>query len=123
MATLKISVQKQRKDGTWQVYIRVTHHGEHRYIRTDKIVWGKGINPKTKEVKDPFVIQQLSSDIVKYMDMLNKRNISNWTIDDVISFLKSGDEDISFSDFCRKIYPRYAGCRTSEKCQELRNGH
>lgn len=27
MASLKICVQKQRKDGTWPVYIRVTHRG------------------------------------------------------------------------------------------------
>ncbi|WP_305384596.1 hypothetical protein [uncultured Duncaniella sp.] len=102
MATLKICVQKQRTDGTWPVYIRVTHKSRHGYIKTDKKVWGKGINPKTKEIKAPFVIQQLSINVVDYMERLNKRNISSWTLKEVIAFLKSGDEEISFSDYCRK---------------------
>lgn len=102
MATLKICVQKQRTDGTWPVYIRVTHKSRHGYIKTDKHVWGKGINPKTKEIKDAFVIQQLSINVVDYMERLNKRNISNWTLEEIIAFLKSGDEEISFSDYCRK---------------------
>lgn len=103
MATLKICVQKQRSDGTWPVYIRVTHKGRHGYIRTDKKVWGKGINPKTKEIKDPFVIQQVSISLVDYMERLNKRNVANWTLEEVIEFLKSGNEEISFSDYCRKF--------------------
>jgi len=103
MATLKFCVQKQRADGTWAVYIRVTHKGRHGYIKTDKHVWGKGINPKTREIKDPFVIQQVSITVVDYMERLNKRNISNWTLEEVMSFLKTGDEEISFSDYCRKF--------------------
>lgn len=102
MATLKICVQKQRKDGTWPVYIRVTHRNRVGYINTGKKVWGKGINPKTKEVKDPFVIQQVSITVVDYMDRLNRRDISNWTLEEVLSFLKSGNEEISFSEFARK---------------------
>ena len=102
MANFKICVQKQKKDGTWPVYIRVTHKGKLNYIKTDKFVWGKGINPKTKEIKDPFVIQQVSITVVDYMERLNKRKISDWTLEEVIAFLKTGDEDISFSDYCRK---------------------
>lgn len=50
-------------------------------IKTDKHVWGKGINPKTKEIKDAFVIQQVSITVVDYMERLNKRNISGWTLE------------------------------------------
>ena len=67
MASLKICVQKQRKDGYWPVYIRITHRGKQGYIKTDKMVVGKGINPKTKEIKDAFVIQQVSINVVDYM--------------------------------------------------------
>lgn len=31
------------------------------------MVVGKGINPKTKEIKDAFVIQQVSINVVDYM--------------------------------------------------------
>lgn len=87
MATLKICVQKQRSDGTWPVYIRVTHKSRHGYIKTDKHVWGKGINPKTKEIKDAYVIQQLSITVVDYMERLNKRNTSGWSMEEVMSCL------------------------------------
>lgn len=51
MATLKICVQKQRNDGFYPVYIRVTHHRGISYIRTDKMASTKTINKKTKEIK------------------------------------------------------------------------
>ena len=84
-------------------------------IKTDKHVWGKGINPKTKEIKDAFVIQQVSIDVVDYMEGLNKRNISSWTLEEVIAFLKSSDEEISFSDYCRKYI------RSMQDAEQVRN--
>ena len=42
MATFKVIVQKQRNDGFWPVYIRITHNRGVKYIRTDKIVDSKG---------------------------------------------------------------------------------
>ena len=50
MATFKVVVQKQRNDGFYAVYIRVTHNRGVKYLRTDKIVDAKGINKKNKEV-------------------------------------------------------------------------
>ncbi|MDE5868930.1 MAG: site-specific integrase, partial [Muribaculaceae bacterium] len=102
MALFKMCVQKQRKDGTWPVYIRVTHRGGVGYIKTDKLVFGKGINIKTKEIRDSYVNQQVSIDIVNYIELLNKRDTSQWSVKEVIDFLKNGNEEISFSDFCRK---------------------
>ena len=49
MATFKVVVQKQRNDGFYAVYIRVTHNRGVKYLRTDKIVDAKGINKKNKE--------------------------------------------------------------------------
>ena len=72
----------------------VLHKGKHGYIKTDKKVWGKGINPKTREIRDPFVIQQVSISVVDYMEKLNKRNISNWTLDDVMAWRQSGEKAI-----------------------------
>ena len=49
MATFKVIVQKQRNDGFWPVYIRITHNRGVKYIRTDKIVDSKGVDKKNRE--------------------------------------------------------------------------
>ena len=63
MATFKTCVQKQRSDGFYPVYIRVTHNRKSSYIKTDKRVDKKGLT-RTGEVKDPFVLS-FCSDIIK----------------------------------------------------------
>ena len=50
MATFKTCVQKQRSDGFYPVYIRVTHNRKSSYIKTDKMVDKKGLT-RTGEVK------------------------------------------------------------------------
>lgn len=51
MATFKVIVQKQRNDGFWPVYIRITHNRGVKYIRTDKIVDSKGVDKKTERLR------------------------------------------------------------------------
>lgn len=106
MATFKITIQKQRSDGFWPVYIRVVHHSKPSYIKTDKIVDDKGINKKTKEVKDPFVRKDLDFIITDYINRLNKFNIDNWTVQDVVRFLKEGTSDVCFSDYAREYHTK-----------------
>lgn len=101
MATLKICVQKQRKDGYYPVYIRVTHCRKIVFMKTDKVVSKKGLT-RSGEVKDPFVLEILNRTVVDYMNRLNKVNVENWTVDEVVNFLRTGDEEISFSDYARK---------------------
>lgn len=101
MATLKICVRSKRSDGFYPVYIRVTHHRELAYIKTDKMVNDKGIM-KNKEVKDPYVVGLLSPVIIDYMERLNKKDIRNWNAKEVSDFLVSGDDDIDFSEYARK---------------------
>lgn len=105
MATLKICVRSKRSDGFYPVYIRVTHHRELAYIKTDKMVNDKGIT-KTKEVKDPYVVGLLSPVIIDYMERLNKKDIRNWSAKEVSDFLVSGDDDIDFSEYARKHIDR-----------------
>ena len=47
--TFKVWVypQKRRKDGLWQVYIRVTHNRKVGYIKTDKMVSISGLSSKS----------------------------------------------------------------------------
>lgn len=51
MATFKVVVQKQRNDGFYAVYIRVTHNRGVKYLRTDKIVDAKASTRRTKRLK------------------------------------------------------------------------
>ena len=102
MATFRITVQKQRTDGYWPVYIRVIHHRGSVFMKTDKMVDNKGIVKSTKEVKDPFVRKSLDILIADYIDRLNKIDTSTWTVQDVVQYLKEGTSDVCFSDYARQ---------------------
>lgn len=43
MPTFRITVQKQRTDGLWPVYIRVTHNRKITYIKTTKMTMPENI--------------------------------------------------------------------------------
>lgn len=102
MATFKITLQKQRTDGYWPVYIRVIHQRQIAYIKTDKMVDNKGIVKSTKEIKDPFVRKSLDIIITDYIDRLNKVDSSTWSVQEVVQFLKDGTSDLCFSDYARQ---------------------
>ena len=104
MATLTICVRKQRKDGFWPVYIKVIHNRKPAYIKTAKIVNDAGL--KRGEVRDPFVLESLSRRIVEYAERLNRKDIERWTVRQVVDFLLTADEDVSFSDYARKHISR-----------------
>lgn len=103
MASFKPTIRYKRPDGYYSVYIRVTHNRKTSYIKTDKIVDAKGFT-KSKDIKDPFVLQSMSILISKYVEMLNKTDISSWSVNEVIEYLKSGTQDISFSEYARKYH-------------------
>lgn len=102
MATFKITVQKQRADGYWPVYIRVIHHRESAFMKTDKMVDSKGIVKSTRDIKDPFVRKSCDILITDYIDRLNKVDTSTWTVQEVVKFLKEGTADVCFSDYARE---------------------
>lgn len=107
MAILTVCVNKQRKrkDGCYSVYIRVAHNGKSVYIPTDKVVCGKGLS-SSLEVVDPFVLKPLSSQIVTWLDALNRQDTSAWTARQVAEFLKNLNEDLSFSEYARRHIDR-----------------
>ena len=105
MTTFKACVQKERKDGFFPVYIRVTHRRTTQYIKTDKMVTRKELT-KSNEIKDPFVLQFCTQRILGYNEKLNKVNIEHWTAKEVADFLMKEDEDICFSDYARKHIDR-----------------
>lgn len=101
MATFKICAPKMRKDGFYPVYIRVIHRRNSGFIKTDKMVDKKGLS-RTGDIKDTFVLSYCSERVNSYLERLNKEDIENWTIKDVISFLEKGEDDVCFSDYARK---------------------
>lgn len=105
MATFRACVQKERKDGFFPVYIRVTHRRTTQYIKTDKMVTRKELT-KSGEIKDPFVLQSCSQRILECNGKLNKVDIGHWTAKEVVEFLIRGSEDICFSDYARKHIDR-----------------
>lgn len=102
MATLKAEVQGKRKDGTYLVYIRVTHNRRNSYLKTPWVVMENGVVRGKKEICDTYVCQQTSKLIEHYYQLLNQTDTQNWTLQEVVEYLKSGTEDISFTDFARK---------------------
>lgn len=100
MATFKPTVRGERRDGFMQVYIRVTHRKRHGYIKTDKMITRKELT-KTNEIKDPFVQNYCTKRIMEFNDRLNRKDISQWTVAEVVEYLLKGNEDLCFSDYAR----------------------
>lgn len=105
MANFKAVVRGVRKDGFMQVYIRVTHNRTHGYIKTDKMITRKEID-KSGEIKDAFVMNYCMERIKEYNERLNRKEIGNWSVSEVVEFLKSDDDDLSFSEFARLYVDR-----------------
>ncbi len=101
MAIFKAMVRRPRKDGFWQVYIRVIKDRQIGYIKTDKFITSKGMS-HSQEITDPYVLEYCSRLIIEYNDRLNRKDTSKWTIRQVLEYLRTADEELCFSDFARK---------------------
>lgn len=62
---MKACVQWARKDGFYPVFIRVNHHRQTLYIKTDKMVTMYELS-RSKEITDPFVMQFCTALILDY---------------------------------------------------------
>lgn len=98
MATFKSTFRSKREDGTYLVYIRCTHNRQVAYIKTDMYITEKKI--KKGEIADPDINGRCSINIMNWQAMLNKENISNWSVQDVIKFIQQGNTGISFIPYC-----------------------
>ena len=101
MAKFKAIVRYQRPDGYYTVYIRVAHNKRTQYIKTDKVVNSKGID-KNNYVCDPFVMKYCANKIALYTELLNKQDVKDWDVNEVISYLIKGTSDLCFSDYARE---------------------
>ena len=100
MATFKATIKKQRADGLYTVYIRVTHQRKTSYIKTDKIVDAAHIT-QNGDLTAPVVNEYCSMLIRQYTDRLNRVNAASWEIKDVMEYLFNTEEEACFSDYAR----------------------
>ena len=101
MAKFKAIVRYQRPDGYYTVYIRVIHNRKIQYIKTDKVVNQKGID-KNNYVCDPFVMKYCADKIALYTELLNKQDVKDWDVNEIVSYLIKGSSDLCFSDYARE---------------------
>lgn len=100
MANFKAVVRKQRVDGFYPVYIRLVHRRRMGYIKTDKVVSPKQI-AADGDIKDAVVNEYCSRVILKYTDMINRKDISGLTVLEVIEYLTAENQVESFSDYAK----------------------
>lgn len=98
MATFKSTIQKKREDGTYLVYIRCTHNRKVAYIKTDMYVSDKHL--KKGEIKDFDIIGKCALKIRDWQEKLNREDIEQWDVKDVINFLMQGSTKIPFVPYC-----------------------
>ena len=102
MAFFKAKVLRQRKDGMYVVYIRVTQNRKSQYIRTSWIVDDMGLSKDKQDVIDPFVAEQTSKVIARYYNILNRIDTQDWTVKEIVDYIQKGKDGISFSMYARK---------------------
>ena len=113
MATFKACVRTQRSDGLFSVLIRVSHNRGTRYINIGKTIDKSKI--RKGEIKDVAILSYCSNLIKTYCERLNAVDILNWSINDVVDYLLTIDEDISFSKYARKYVRDMAIYRGMER--------
>jgi len=97
MTTFEPCIRNFRADGYAKVYIRVIKNTSPAYISTEFVVNEKQVSGK--KIKDPFVKTECMLIIRKYIERINKVNSDKWSVKDVVSYLFSQSEEISFTDY------------------------
>ena len=75
------------------VHIRINHKSNTAYIKTDFIVHKSGI--QNGKIMDSSVLAKCALLIKSYYDILDYRNISNWTVQELKKYLLTEHEDAS----------------------------
>lgn len=107
MATLKIDILKhhQRRDGTYNVKILLTHQRKKAHIATSIYVSKEQITKKF-DLKDPFLKDELNLKIKKYREIINgMENTDLYTAKELATYIegkaKRGNAGIDFIAFSR----------------------
>lgn len=107
MPTFNPVVRHPRKDGLYQVYVRIIHKGKPAYLKTDKVV-AKNQVGKGGDIRDVFVKRFCLELAERFICRLNQLDISGWSATDIRDYLVKLGKDYSFSDFCDEYIGRLA---------------
>lgn len=108
MATLKYLIRNDRikEDGSYMVYIRLTHERKTRYIPTSEFVTKKDITPSGK-IKNMRVVDKMEELLLAYRKKLSGLNleVNEVDIDAIVDYLKRKDNSersLSFSAYAER---------------------
>jgi len=105
MATFGIKVFKhhEKKDGTFNVKIRITHDRKTAYIDTHHYVVRKMLS-KSYQVKDTLILKELYYTIETYREAVSRLGpkLDYLTSDDIKNYLEKSSEKVDFLLFCQK---------------------
>lgn len=111
MATFKAEVyaHQKKKDGTYNIKIRVTHNGEKRYLATPYFIYKEDITQKTCKIKNQHYIDLTDELIRKYRkrcDVWGER-LKKVNVDKIVEIITSEDPgerfDLDFIAYARKF--------------------
>lgn len=109
MATFKAEVyaHQKKKDGTYNIKIRVTHNGEKRYLATPYYIYKEDITQKTCKIKNQHYIDLTDELIRKYRlkcDVWGER-LKTVNVDKIVEIITSEDPggrfDLDFIAYAR----------------------
>ncbi len=111
MATFKAEVyaHQRKKDGTYNIKIRVTHNGEKRYLATPYYIYKEDVTQKTYKIKNQHYIDLTDELIRKYRlkcDIWGER-LKTVNVDKIVEIITSEDPgakfDLDFIAYARKF--------------------
>ncbi len=118
MATFSVVVKTsdKKKDGTYNVKIRITHNRKSRYKSTPFFIPASEVS-KTGKIKNQYVLDKVNEEIKVLRQKNNELgfSIADLDVDSVISLLERKNNNIDFVAFAR----RKAESIMNEKGREL----
>jgi integrase len=105
MATVSAVVLKHqmKKDGTFNVKIRLTHKRQTRYLDTKQFVIKKQLD-RNYSIKDMFAAKSIFDTVFKYRESLTKLNdrVDYYTCEQLLKYIQTDGEKVEFISFGRK---------------------
>lgn len=115
MITLKMLIRPERikKDGTWNVNLRISHNRKTKYIQTPYFVV-KGQLDKKHEIKDPFLLKQLADDEMKARRIIHEahKKLSEMDVNQVATYLtdnlyNQASDNLNFFSFTDSLLEEF----------------
>jgi integrase len=103
MATFSIKVFKhhEKKDGTYNIKVCITHQRKRTYLDTNHYVTAKKLS-KEFEIKDSFILKDLYNTLDDYREAISRlgAKVNYMDVEDIKAFLKKRSQNVDFLAFC-----------------------